>query len=176
MRTIFASVIVVAHCLSALASARVAANPGAGDRGSALTAQEVQDALNYHNKVRKEVGVGPLKWSNDVAKVAQEWADHLAETGEIEHRAAPRKYGENIAFDSTVLKGAEAWYTEIKSYTKGTPFNPQDQAGHYTQMVWRNSTEIGIGKAVIKKGPFKGMLAIVGNYNPPGNYVGEKPY
>jgi len=151
--------------------------------GSELTAKEAEALLKIHNKARKEVDVPPVKWSNKIASYAQEWADQIAETGEIKHRPPTgkwaRKYGENLAFHESVVEGAELWYAEIKDYTPGTPI-PRDfsrfKAGHYTQMVWKKTKEIGAGKAVIRQGPFKGLLAIVCNYNPAGNFVGEKPY
>jgi pathogenesis-related protein 1 len=160
----------------------VATGPGAapgpvGATGSGMTAQEVKDVLDAHTQARAAVGVGPLKWSNDVAKVAQDWADHLAETGQLEHRQ-PRKYGENVAFNSTLVAGIDAWAAEKSRFAPGTLIDNANYLsfGHYTQMVWRDSTEIGVGKAVIKTGPYKGILAIVGNYNPGGNVIGQAPY
>jgi pathogenesis-related protein 1 len=92
-----------------------------------------------------------------------------------------RRYGENLAIHATVLKGAEAWAAEAKNYAAGTQLPSASEiknfhSGHYTQMVWRKTTEIGVGKAEIKTGRFKGSFVIVADYNPPGNYIGEKPY
>jgi len=42
-------------------------------------------------------------------------------------------------------------------------------SGHFTQMIWRNSTELGMGMASDRSG----KIIIVGNYNPPGNYTGQ---
>ena len=44
--------------------------------------------------------------------------------------------------------------------------------GHFTQVVWKGSTELGIGKATGKK---NGMYCtyIVGRYRPPGNFQGR---
>jgi len=39
--------------------------------------------------------------------------------------------------------------------------------GHYTQMVWKNTKEVGCG--------FAGS-SLVCRYSPPGNYFGQKPY
>lgn len=167
----------------AMSDADVPAQKKEAETGSALSAKEVDEVVNYHNKVRKDVGVDGVKWSPEVAKFAQAWADKLAESGELEHRPVEgewkQKYGENIAINQTALKGAEAWYSEIKDFKPGTAI-PEDfsnfTAGHYTQMVWKKTTIIGCGSAVMKKGQFKGLLVIVCNYDPPGNFIGEKPY
>ena len=151
--------------------------------GSAVTGKEKQELLDFHNKARKAVGVEPLKWSPELAKFAQAWADHLAAEGEFEHRpsegAWAQKYGENIAIDETALKGAQAWYAEITDYKAGDPI-PEDfsnfKAGHYTQMVWSKTTAVGVGRAIIQKGPYKGQMMVVANYDPAGNVIGEKPF
>jgi pathogenesis-related protein 1 len=78
-----------------------------------------------------------------------------------------------------VTIGADFFYAEKKDYTPGKPF-PADfaafKAGHYTQMVWRDSTEIGAGKAVVRTGPLKGASVMYCNYDPPGNVIGKTPY
>jgi pathogenesis-related protein 1 len=161
--------------------------------GSALTDQEAKDLVAFHNKVRKEVGVGPVKWSAEIAKFAQAWADELAKNGKFGHRPRDKgpwtqKYGENIAGfqKGGVLEGAQLWYGEKKDYTPGMAI-PKDfaafKAGHYTQMVWKDTTEIGAGKAIYKMGaadgsgwPRQGASLLVCNYNPPGNFIGKPPY
>lgn len=155
--------------------------------GSALTDAEAKEVMDYHNTIRKAVGVEPVKWSPDVAKFAQAWANEIARTGDVKHRPYDegvwkQKYGENIGWGGgayTAMDAAKGWQSEIKFYTPGTAI-PQDfasfQAGHYTQMVWKASTEVGAGKAVIQAGQFKGWTVHVCNYNPPGNVLGQKPY
>ncbi|MBL9131252.1 MAG: hypothetical protein JNG86_08640, partial [Verrucomicrobiaceae bacterium] len=44
--------------------------------------------------------------------------------------------------------------------------------GHYSQMVWRQSTHVGFGIAMTKKG----MVMLCANYSPAGNMIGEHPY
>lgn len=150
--------------------------------GSKVTQMEAQTALDFHNKVRADVGTSPLQWSAELAKYAQAWADHLAEEGcDMQHRPYDgewaQKYGENIFWGSasnfTVLNASESWYDEIKDYKHGV-LNESNwyNTGHYTQMVWKNTTHVGIGISRCKDGG----IIIVANYNPPGNYMGESAY
>jgi len=153
------------------------------DTGSAMTDADAKAFLDFHNTARREVDVGPVTWSKELAAFAQKWANRLAAGGEPEHRPADgdwaQKYGENLAIQASALKGAEAWYGEKKDYTPGTAI-PEDfaqlKAGHYTQMVWKGTKTIGAGVAVVKEGRFKGRVVVVCNYDPPGNVIGEKPY
>ena len=57
--------------------------PRPDDPTQAVTAPEAEALVQYHNKVRDEVGVGPVKWSPTLAEFAQEWADEVARTGKI---------------------------------------------------------------------------------------------
>ena len=41
--------------------------------------------------------------------------------------------------------------------------------GHFTQVVWKGSEELGIGKATDSKG----RVYVVANYRPAGNYIGN---
>ena len=42
-------------------------------------------------------------------------------------------------------------------------------AGHFTQVVWKGSEELGIGKAADSKG----RVYVVANYAPAGNFIGD---
>ncbi|APG29140.1 hypothetical protein A7E78_13125 [Syntrophotalea acetylenivorans] len=146
-----------------------------------MTDGEVQQLLTEHNRVRSAVGVGPVIWSPDLAAYSQEWADYLADNQcHIKHRPAEGRwqglYGENL-FTGTagfydVGDGVRAWESE-KQFFKGgavTLANVQ-QVGHYTQLVWRGTTQIGCGKAECG-----GRIILVCNYAPAGNVVDEAPY
>lgn len=160
-----------------------------GTSVSRLTAAERDEFVRYHNRVRAEVGVGGVTWSEDLARVAQEWADHLATTGTFEHRNTvggqwTTTYGENLAqgFGNgySAKSGLDGWYSEKRDYVPHTPISIADpnffKIGHYTQMVWSKSQKIGAGAAEIKTGPFKGGIVVVCNYDPPGNMAGETPF
>lgn len=151
------------------------------ETGSKVSQSDAQEALDYHNKVRADVGSPKLKWSEGLARYAQLWADHLAAGCKLEHRpstgAWAQKHGENIFWgggeDYTALDASESWYSEINDYKYGKLNNSNwYKTGHYTQMVWKNTTHVGIGVAVCKNG----SILIVANYNPSGNFMGEKPY
>jgi pathogenesis-related protein 1 len=149
--------------------------------GSTLTQQEVKALLQGHNRARAEVGVGPLSWSKQLANYAQEWATHLAlKKCGFEHRPDTgewrRNYGENLFMGTAgyygVADAVKAWVNE-KIYYKGETLTAGNfhASGHYTQVVWKDTKEVGCAKAECK-----GNIIVVCNYDPPGNVIGRKPY
>jgi pathogenesis-related protein 1 len=149
--------------------------------GSKISVSQAQEALDFHNKVRKDVGTKPLEWSAELAAYAQDWADQLAKRDcAFEHRprtTGGKNYGENIYWGSassySPLDASKGWYSEIEKY-KHEPLNSSNwyPTGHYTQMVWYNTKQVGIGVATCESG----AVIIVANYDPPGNYMGQKAY
>lgn len=141
-----------------------------------ITEQDIADIVRLHNAARAEVKGQPVTWSPQVAAFAQEWANRLAERGEFDHRES--QYGENLAINETPSAAVEAWLKEKALYRQGTPVTDlnTDAVGHYTQMVWRQTTTIGCGRAVMKRGDYMGFMVLVCNYNPPGNVTGQVPF
>jgi pathogenesis-related protein 1 len=141
-----------------------------------MSAEDIKAISAYHNKVRADVGVGPLQWSPALANYAQEWADHLATTTcTMKHRTEPL-YGENLfqatAGAYTAVDGAKAWESEKKDFHGSALTQANAQAvGHYTQMVWRDTRMLGCGEAVCNA-----LLLVTCNYDPPGNVLGRKPF
>jgi pathogenesis-related protein 1 len=150
--------------------------PVVGSNG--LDGNEEQAVLSYHNQVRAAVGVAPLNWSGQLAQHATTWATKLAAQGCAIQHSQDSNYGENIFIESStqdhtvVVEAAKAWESEKINYS-GEPLNKsvRSQAGQYTQMVWRKTTELGCAKATCADG-----LVVVCNYNPAGNFLGKKPY
>ncbi|HRP69895.1 MAG TPA: CAP family protein [Turneriella sp.] len=132
-----------------------------------------QDMLKRHNHWRTKHGVPALEWNADVAKVAQDWANTIARADNMRHRQ-PNKYGENIFWISgrtpTGNDVVDAWYNEIKDYNYNRPGFSM-KVGHFTQVVWKDTTQIGCGSARSATGG----IYVVCNYNPPGNYSGRFP-
>jgi pathogenesis-related protein 1 len=156
-----------------------------------------------HNVVRAAVQtmppLAPLVWSDTLAAYAQQWADSLAMTScasphhRTEQELQQKGYGENLAAfsstrgSSTAQQAVDGWASEKMCWTFGTFFGTEkcdmscyamlnsDGCGHYTQIVWRKSTQLGCGVASCMNGQFKTDIWIC-NYAPPGNYVGQNPY
>jgi uncharacterized protein YkwD len=130
-----------------------------------------KNVLDRHNYYRRMHGVPDVKWSSVIQKYAQEWAEKLAAEDRMYHRQ-PNKYGENIYWysggDSDGTDAVNAWYSEIKNYNYAMPVFSMT-TGHFTQVVWKGTTEIGCGKARSKSG----NIYVVCNYSPPGNYRGQ---
>lgn len=135
----------------------------------------ITQMLNAHNSWRKRYGVPPLTWSPELASYAQQWATKLARENRFEHRPNNR-YGENLASASGQQLSPDQvvnmWGNEVADYNYArNTCKPGKMCGHYTQVVWKNSKQLGCGMA--RNGNREVWVC---NYNPPGNYVGQKPY
>ncbi|MGI0489674.1 CAP domain-containing protein [Pantanalinema rosaneae CENA516] len=135
----------------------------------------VQQMLNAHNEWRQRVGVPALTWSPQLASYAQEWAEKLLRENRFEHRQNS-SYGENLASawgqQLSPDRVVRMWGEEVNDYDYATnSCQPGKMCGHYTQIVWRTTQQVGCGMA---RG--NGKEIWVCNYNPPGNFVGRKPY
>ena len=135
----------------------------------------VQQMLNAHNDWRKRTGVSAVTWSPQLATVAQQWANKLLKENRFEHRPNSR-YGENLASASGQQLSPERvvkmWGEEVSDYNyNANTCKPGKMCGHYTQIVWRSTKQVGCGMA---RG--NGREVWVCNYDPPGNFVGQKPY
>lgn len=136
--------------------------------------------LMAQNRERADLDIAPLRWDADLADDAQSWANHLAATGEFHHADGYVRAGagENLWAGTRGAYAAEemvdAWTREKRRFTPG-PF-PTDDAtiaavGHYTQIVWRKSHEVGCGFARSRR-----LDVLVCRYRNAGNVQGELPY
>lgn len=133
-----------------------------------------------HNRVRARLKIAPLEWSPELARFAQKWADKLARKGcDLQHRPRTgpdaQRYGENIfaisGAPATPDGVVDAWAAEVKFYNAKTN-RCKGVCGHYTQVVWRDSKRLGCGMATCDDD----IEVWVCNYDPRGNWNGERPY
>lgn len=139
---------------------------GAGS-AHAQTAADIQAWLNAHNQYRALHGVPPVAWSATVAASAQAYVN----TCPSGHSSSP--YGENILFANYVLPPADVvawWYSEETLYDYDNP-GFSSETGHFTQVVWKSTAEIGCGYRGGCGGYWSNIW--VCQYNPPGNYIGQ---
>uniref|UniRef100_T1JL05 Cysteine-rich venom protein n=1 Tax=Strigamia maritima TaxID=126957 RepID=T1JL05_STRMM len=69
------------------------------------------------------------------------------------------------------------WYAGVRWYLscQGVSFMPVSvcqfhaSVGHFSQVVWERSRELGVGKDKSKSG----KIIVVANYDPPGNMLGD---
>ncbi len=176
----------------------------ANDGNDGNITQQIQALLDVHNTARSELnaGINDLKWSDSIAKDAQTYADKLAASGRFEHdtnnnpsdinkRYENGIYGENLYASSRATsfsEAAQAWVDEKQYYTYGkvevdtTCVDGIDKhgnkilCGHYTQIIWKETTLVGCAKSRYSKGSFKGGEVVVCKYQTPGNYIGQTPY
>lgn len=130
-----------------------------------------------HNQVRSAHGVADIAWDDELAAVAQAWADNC-EWGHNDGRSEsyPGYVGENIYGTSGTPTGAavtEAWASEEQYYDYDSN-SCSDVCGHYTQVVWADSLKLGCAISNCPNLPYPNF--VVCNYSPGGNFNGQRPY
>ncbi|MGD1860279.1 MAG: CAP domain-containing protein [Leptolyngbyaceae cyanobacterium] len=148
----------------------------------------IEQMLTAHNAARQAVDVADLTWSADLAAYAQEWAEQLIQAGgSLRHRPAADRaqysVGENLSSSQSSAAGGAiqhpsrvvaAWVAEQADYDYASNSCASGKiCGHYTQIVWRETTEVGCGVA---RNDDATREVWVCNYSPAGNYIGERPY
>jgi uncharacterized protein YkwD len=140
-------------------------------------------ALAEHNKYRAVHHAPSIAYSDALNSSAQNWAATLASTAAFKHSAIPG-VGENIyasytseaSVDANAL-GTDAvtdWYDEVKNYDYANP-GSSGNTGHFTQVVWKGSTQLGCGAAqgiATINGTRYNAFYVVCQYSPPGNVQG----
>ncbi|CAF0971827.1 unnamed protein product [Brachionus calyciflorus] len=140
--------------------------------------QFAMDALIANNKYRALHNCPPLKYSSNLAKIAQSWADTLGKMQKLQHSPTHwRRFnnsvlGENLCylFNSRLTgeKMMDIWYAESKAHNFS--LDKQVDSQNFTQMIWRNSREVGFGRVKGTNGDWWYGVAI---YMPSGNVVGH---
>ncbi|XP_056639135.1 venom allergen 5.02-like [Diorhabda sublineata] len=155
---------------------------------------------NLHNFYRSKVATGNEKrkkqpsaanmnavtYNTELEHVAQCWANACTFAHDHCRRIKNYKYvGQNVAILYTTASSVDVkaviagmvkdWYDEVAYFNPaGVNYFAPSSAGHYTQMVWANTKEIGCGMTYYRKGWNHYLL--VCNYGPGGNIIGMPMY
>ena len=157
----------------------------------ARSAEFANETLTAHNELRARHGAQPLRWSTALARTANDWALSMTSIRcEMEHSGGD--VGENIAMGGYLGPGAgkdavSRWYNEVGQYDYRNP-GFSLQTGHFTQVVWASTTEVGCAMARCgnkewnsstqqwqKPSSFYGAMVVVCQYSPGGNFEGGFP-
>lgn len=140
----------------------------------------LDEMAEEHNKLRSIHLAAPLMKNRNMSLQAKALAIQLAAEANLRHsdKASRPDQGENLAMGCTssgpgitAKDAAKEWYDEVCSHNF---YNQayQDKSGHFSQLVWNATRELGVGKAT---GTKFGMNCtfIVARYRPLGNVGSE---
>lgn len=146
-------------------------------------------ALSQHNSYRNTHHSPNMSLNSSLNSTAQNWAQYLAANAIFEHssRSQRNNAGENLyvyyttgsapAADTLAEEAVTSWYNEVSDYNYSNP-GFASATGHFTQVVWKNSTELGCGAAegtATLQGRNFNAFYVVCHYNPAGNVTGDFP-
>ncbi len=136
-----------------------------------------------HNDARAQAGLAPLRWNDALAADARAYAGLLARERRFEHSPMPRgnpPQGENLwtgtrdAYAYGEMAGhwvAEKRYYRARPLPAASSTGAFGDVGHYTQIMWRGTTEFGCAMASNSRDDY-----LVCRYTPAGNVVGQMAF
>lgn len=139
-----------------------------------------QDALDQHNDFRRIHDAPSMTLDDSMNAAAEEYAHKLFKLGYLKHsnRTTRPGQGENLYYGCstagegrTVHDAVKGWYDEVCDFDF-SDHSSRGDTGHFTQVVWKASTQLGIGKYTGKDGPWT-CTYIVARYKPAGNNPDE---
>jgi len=151
-----------------------------------FTSKQKAELLDAHNAWRARVGTARLRWSAELERMSARWADRLASRGCRMQINDVAGIGQNIFYASALVSDGrrqlnpvtptfvvDAWAAESADYSyQDNTCRPGRICGHYTQVVWDTTEEVGCAWAIC---PDLGQIWVC-DYRPSGNIEGRRPY
>ncbi|KAK0461826.1 CAP domain-containing protein [Desarmillaria tabescens] len=129
--------------------------------------------LSAHNAIRIQHGANLLTWSYTLADAAQSWVNQC-EFRATDGQLFDTSYGEIIVAgsgDVSIETAINSFVADEADYTDGS-----DVLNHFTQVVWKSTTELGCARNTACNGIFDNggsQTLVVCLYDPAGNVIGE---
>ena len=154
-----------------------------------LTHRQKWQIVNRHNVLRAQEGAADMEymtWNESLADAAADWAAQCV----WDHGFPPlpgtnfAAYGQNLFIISgaeiDVSAGIQDWYNEKFDYDYDSLWcTPGKMCGHYTQVVWAASRQVGCAYhycTTVASSAMRHAELLTCNYLPSGNFRGQKPF
>lgn len=123
--------------------------------------------LNSTNTYRLQHSAANVTYNATLSRFASTYLSSVKASCAFAHSGGP--YGENLALGYPDVVGSiDAWGDERRRYDFDHP-GFDEETGHFTQLVWKNTTTVGCGRVDCGEG--KGWY-LVCEYWPRGNVIG----
>lgn len=173
--------------------------------GGGVSSEDAAAIVNVHNELRAKVAregemrgaPGPqpsganirvLEWDEELAAVAQRLADQCVFNHDCSacRRVDRFSVGQNLYISShsdhsqtgpNWYAAVKKWYDEVALFPNSNTENfvPTSSTGHYSQMLWAETSLVGCGYTTFVQGGWLNKLYAC-NYGPAGNMRGGSMY
>ena len=133
-----------------------------------------------HNELRKKHAASSLTVLKELTTLCQKAVDNCKKIGGLQHGYLAMDdgtwVGQNLFLSSWAPSGTEVtdnWYSEIEYYDFDNVDKGTIMAGHFTQVVWKSSKQIGCAVAVGPWKTYSDSYYVGCNYLPEGNVLGQ---
>ena len=113
-----------------------------------------KELVARHNEYRKKHAASSLTILKDLTILCQKTVDNCKKIGRLHHRDFNLDdgtlVGQNLYFTNSTPTGnevADNWYSDIEYYDYNGD-KIEEKTSHFTQMVWKNTKQIGCAVAV----------------------------
>ena len=137
--------------------------------------------VTQHNTLRSKHRAGALTKLAAIATMAKKTTDQCAKLGKLQHTKdyyQSQPVGQNLYLSSRAPSAADVlqgWYYEEEPHYNYATGKSKDGevTGHFTQVVWKSSKQIGCAYTVGKWSSYPNSYYVCCNYFPAGNYANK---